>query len=96
MGMILGRKNKYKPTESKDLNINAIYGGVQIEVKRGKEFQVRRTLDGESVYKCPGCNGEIPRGARSFTVIECDNFFGEQAAIDARRHWHEGCWKGYR
>jgi hypothetical protein len=57
---------------------------------------VRTTLEGNSIYKCPGCNNSIGEGERSVTVIERDHIFGEQAAIDERRHWHVPCWSRFR
>jgi hypothetical protein len=82
--------------EVRALNMSAAFGGARLDVKRGKEYLVRKTFDGASIYKCPGCNNSIAAGASSLTVIEQDHIFGEQAAIDERRHWHEGCWKGFR
>jgi hypothetical protein len=89
------RKNRRTEQALRPINLEAALGSLRIETKRGKRYQVRKTFDGSSVYKCPGCNNGITQGATSLTVIEQDHIFGEQAAIDERRHWHESCWKGY-
>ncbi|MDR2508740.1 MAG: hypothetical protein LBC50_01250 [Candidatus Ancillula sp.] len=96
----MGRKN-YKTKQCRDQNNNSFISlgaltGAEIVTKGGRRYQVRRTFDGSSVYKCPGCNHEIAQGKPSLTVIEQDHIFGDQAAIDERRHWHESCWKAYR
>jgi hypothetical protein len=48
-------------------------------------FDVRR-LTGEKPYRCPGCDLEIRPGAWHLVVVPQDD-------PDARRHWHEGCWR---
>lgn len=78
------------------LNITAAIGEGFVETKRGKTYSVNKTIDGQSVYKCPNCNQSIKIGEPSYTVIEQDHLFGEQAAIDERRHWHLSCWKRFR
>ena len=37
------------------------------------------------VYRCPGCDHEIPRGQGHEVVVPVDD-------PSARRHWHTGCW----
>ncbi|GHT82424.1 hypothetical protein FACS1894125_4910 [Actinomycetota bacterium] len=91
----MGRKN-LRVVEEKPLNMVAALGNTKTETKRGKTYTVRRTLEGSSVYLCPGCNRSIAQGNPSWTVIERDHILGDQAAIDGRRHWHDGCWKAFR
>lgn len=37
------------------------------------------------VYRCPGCDHEIPAGQGHEVVVPRDD-------PGARRHWHTGCW----
>jgi len=37
------------------------------------------------VYRCPGCDHEIPVGLGHEVVVPID-------APEDRRHWHRGCW----
>ncbi|MDR1033176.1 MAG: hypothetical protein LBL41_00130 [Bifidobacteriaceae bacterium] len=89
------RKNKWT-REHSEINMRAAAGYERIETKRGKDYKVTKTLEGSSVYLCPGCNQAIDQGKPSFTVIELNHMFGEQAAIDERRHWHVTCWRRLR
>ncbi|MDR1861953.1 MAG: hypothetical protein LBQ41_02910 [Candidatus Ancillula sp.] len=91
----MGRKN-LRSDEPRPLNFYAATGGSRVETKQGVSYTLRRTMEGSSVYKCPGCNREIPSGEASWTVIKNDHILGEQAAIDERRHWHDSCWKAFR
>jgi DNA-directed RNA polymerase subunit RPC12/RpoP len=47
--------------------------------------EVRRVV-GEKRYRCPGCEHEILSGVRHLVVVPLED-------PDARRHWHEGCWR---
>lgn len=47
--------------------------------------EVRRVV-GEKRYRCPGCEHEILPGVRHLVVVPLED-------PDARRHWHEGCWR---
>ncbi len=37
-------------------------------------------------YRCPGCQGVIPKGTFHLLVIPDDQ-------PELRRHWHQGCWQ---
>jgi hypothetical protein len=41
---------------------------------------------GEKPYRCPGCDLEVRVGTWHLVVVPQDD-------PDARRHWHEGCWR---
>lgn len=45
------------------------------------------------LYTCPGCHGTIEPGVAHVVAWRSDNIMGEQAGLDARRHWHKHCWK---
>ena len=42
-----------------------------------------------TVYLCPGCNRDIPKGLGPVVVTPVE-------AFDLRRHWHRGCGAGRR
>jgi hypothetical protein len=45
-----------------------------------------RRVTGDKPYRCPGCDLEIRAGVWHLVVVPNDD-------PDARRHWHEGCWR---
>lgn len=47
--------------------------------------EVRRVAS-EKAYRCPGCDHEIRPPVRHLVVVPLED-------PDARRHWHEGCWR---
>lgn len=91
------RKNKKSNNNNSNnpISLASIFGGEKVETKHGKDYSVRKTFEGSSIYKCPYCNNTINYGETSLTVIEKNHILGDQAAIDERRHWHESCWKRY-
>ena len=50
-----------------------------VEVRHVQPYQAVK------VYRCPGCDHEIPNGQGHKVVVPYDD-------PDARRHWHTGCW----
>lgn len=89
------KRNNLNKNFNRSISMQILSDGVKIEYKASKKWEVRKTYEGSSVYTCPGCYMPINQGQMSLTVIEMDHIFGQQAAIDERRHWHEGCWKRY-
>ncbi|GBC87643.1 hypothetical protein HRbin12_01659 [bacterium HR12] len=49
------------------------------------DAEVRR-VSGEKPYRCPGCDHEIRPGVWHLVIVPRED-------ADARRHWHEGCWR---
>ena len=45
-----------------------------------------RTVAGQKVYRCPGCDHEIRAGVQHLVVVPTDD-------AEARRHWHTECWR---
>ena len=43
------------------------------------------------IYRCPGCDMEIPIG-QPHVVTWPDYLSGSDAAVGDRRHWHTACW----
>lgn len=55
----------------------------------GEQWYVRH-IPGTSatkVYRCPGCDQEIGVGLPHVVAWQVDG------PVDARRHWHTGCWR---
>lgn len=44
-------------------------------------------------YTCPGCRRQVPPGTAHYVVWRNDHIFGDQRAIEERRHWHTKCWE---
>jgi hypothetical protein len=54
---------------------------------------VMRRVRGENatkVYRCPGCDHEIPMGQAHVVAWRADTLAGPEL----RRHWHSACWQG--
>jgi hypothetical protein len=51
------------------------------------DFEVRhiQPYQAGKVYRCPGCDNEIPIGQGHKVVVPVDD-------PDGRRHWHTTCW----
>jgi hypothetical protein len=44
------------------------------------------------VYRCPGCDQEIPVGVPHVVVWPFDGPVGVGFGVGDRRHWHTPCW----
>ncbi|SJN29627.1 Putative ATP/GTP-binding protein, doubtful CDS [Mycetocola reblochoni REB411] len=44
-------------------------------------------------YRCPGCDRVIPIATAHLAVWRADGVLGDRSDLDARRHWHEHCWR---
>ena len=51
----------------------------EIEVRHIQPYQAVK------VYRCPGCDHEIPPGQGHKVVVPADD-------PGSRRHWHTSCW----
>ncbi|MBC9928051.1 MULTISPECIES: ATP/GTP-binding protein [unclassified Leucobacter] len=70
-------------------------GGAQRVTRRGSEWFVREISSSraEKAYRCPGCGQEVPVGQAHLVVWSAEHFFGDEAAVRDRRHWHLHCWR---
>ncbi|WP_129658006.1 ATP/GTP-binding protein [Rothia uropygialis] len=66
----------------------------RIERDSGGEWYVRYVpaSGARKTYTCPGCGRRIAVGSAHYVVWRNDHIFGEQRAIEERRHWHSRCW----
>lgn len=70
-------------------------GGASNEIRRGKEWFVRDipVNRADKVYRCPGCQRDIPPGQAHIVAWPADHIFGDAAGVRDRRHWHSHCWR---
>ncbi|WP_228407315.1 hypothetical protein [Leucobacter muris] len=47
----------------------------------------------EKSYRCPACANEVPPGQAHVVVWSAEHFFGDEAAVRDRRHYHSYCWQ---
>lgn len=86
--------NKDQPDYDADLT-HLVAGFTRTEHKRDGAWTVQSISAGRSqkVYTCPGCHREVSAGVAHIVAWRADNIFGEESAIQDRRHWHTHCWK---
>lgn len=65
------------------------------ETRRGVDYTVQPVSERSAtkVYTCPGCSRAIAVGVAHVVTWRSDSVMGEQAGLDARRHWHSHCWQ---
>ncbi len=69
-------------------------GGARSESSSdGSEWTVRRVGGADKAYRCPGCDQMIQPGTPHVVAWPADHLFGADAALAARRHWHQACWQ---
>ena len=68
-------------------------GGRTTQQRNGEDWTVQSIRSSDKSYRCPGCHQEIPPGTAHVVTWANDSLFGPQAALDARRHWHNRCWE---
>jgi len=71
-------------------------GGPRIEPgPRGEPHYVATPRPTDKTYVCPACQQEISGDTAHVVAWPVDHLFGEDAAKDARRHWHSSCWRTF-
>jgi hypothetical protein len=85
------RDQPYEPLDVERLTM----GHRRTEVKRGSTWTVQPISEANALksYSCPGCLGTIDPGIAHVAVWRQDGILGDNADIEARRHWHSHCWK---
>jgi hypothetical protein len=85
------RRNHREDQERRPVDDEAVRRGVQsVEVARDGDWLVRPVAgDTGKVYRCPGCDQEIPAGVPHIVAWPAD----ERGDLSDRRHWHSGCWR---
>lgn len=81
------RQQPYEP-----LDLSRLAGMPRRVTLRGDEYSVQRVSGGAKSYLCPGCHHVIPPGTAHIVAFPVSAPFGVDIGVEARRHWHSGCW----
>ena len=95
----MGRKSRKRPYHEghRPLNMASATGGEQtVTGPGGLTYRVRAIVAGTKPYVCPGCQLTIPVGASHVVAWTDEAPWGMAIGVDARRHWHTGCWNSAR
>ena len=70
-------------------------GGARTAGRRGADWFVRDipAHRAEKAYRCPVCGNEVPPGQAHVVAWNAEHFFGDEAAVRDRRHYHAHCWR---
>lgn len=70
-------------------------GWKRTETRRGSLWTVQPVSRAQAVkaYRCPGCGRTIDPGVAHLVTWRADGVMGDSADLEARRHWHDHCWK---
>lgn len=92
----MGRKSRKRPWHQpvRPLDLERINSIRHTEIGPGEEeYLVQHISSAAKTYRCPGCNQLITAGNPHVVAWRSSWIFGQQAALDSRRHWHPHCWK---
>lgn len=91
------RSNKYqRAAHQPERDVTRLaYGGARKQFRRGTEWFVREipAHRAEKGYRCPECGTEVPAGQAHVVAWSAEHFFGDDAAVRDRRHYHSHCWR---
>lgn len=59
----------------------------------GADYQVQYVGAARKQYVCPGCLRPISVGSPHVVAWPEEAPFGARQGVDARRHWHQECWR---
>lgn len=85
-----------KRTEDEpDSYAHLLTGWRRTETRRGRAWTVQAiaAAAAQKSYVCPGCAAGIAAGVAHVVVWPADGALGDAAAVEARRHWHNHCWR---
>ena len=78
-----------RPEDEAPLDPARLRRGIErVQAQPDGDWLVRNVPAGEKVYRCPGCDHEIPPGTGHVVVWPVD----ERGDLTDRRHWHTACW----
>ncbi|UOQ60671.1 ATP/GTP-binding protein [Leucobacter rhizosphaerae] len=91
----MGRKHRRAPSDPAGDVTRLAHGGARTETRRGVEWVVRDipAHRAEKAYRCPVCSNEVPPGQAHIVAWHAEHFFGDEAAMRDRRHYHAHCWR---
>ena len=92
------RRSRRRPYEQeyRPLDLERASGGRRQDQRDGVGWTVQSVRSSDKAYRCPWCNQEVAPGTPHVVAWANESLFGAQAALDARRHWHTGCWDSGR
>jgi hypothetical protein len=88
------RSNRRRRDEA-PLDVDRVRSGVvRVEPGPDGDWVVRSVTGAGSPksYRCPGCDHEIPAGVAHVVAWPVEGTAYGADGLDARRHWHRGCW----
>ena len=78
-----------RPEDEAPLDPARLRRGIErVQAQPDGDWLVRNVPAGEKVYRCPGCDHEIPSGTGHVVVWPVD----ERGDLTDRWHWHTACW----
>jgi hypothetical protein len=90
------RSNRRRRESGGDDSFEQLLAGwKRTEVRRGVEWTVQPVSAVQAIkgYICPGCGRTIAEGTAHLVAWRADGVLGDRADLEARRHWHQHCWK---
>ena len=89
------RGNKHLRTGKRFEQPRPLSGAHATSAYKSGERWVVRTVPGASAtkpYTCPACGRPIGVGVAHVVAWPETPAWGLERAVEARRHWHTGCW----
>jgi len=90
------RANKHLRTGRRHETPRPLSGGSsqRAEQRGGTRWIVRGVTGAQATkqYTCPSCHRSIGIGVAHIVAWPATPSWGVERAVDARRHWHTGCW----
>ncbi len=94
--MAKNNRSRKRDAEYEPLDIERLTTGFRrTETKQGRQWVVQPISEANALktYTCPGCSLLIEPGVAHLVAWRNDGILGEQADLEARRHWHQACWR---
>ena len=94
--MAKNNRSRKRDAEYEPLDVERLTMGFRrTEVRNGREWTVQpiSALNANKTYTCPGCSLMIQEGVAHLVAWRNDGILGDKADVEARRHWHQACWK---
>lgn len=92
----MGRKSQKRPWNQphRPLDLDRLASLPRTEAgPGGNSYTVRNISAGAKDYTCPGCLQPVRAGQGHVVAWRNDGFFGAEADLADRRHWHKSCWQ---
>lgn len=93
------RANKHLRLGRQFEEVRPLSGGhAHAETKAGTRYIVRSVPGARATkaYVCPSCQRAVGVGVAHIVAWPDTPSWGQERAVDGRRHWHTGCWNRMR